>query len=241
MRKRLTRKVFCVSTVPAFEACCQVMFHQMNESFEKGLEQRLPEALSQQFQSNVMSSMIDVANSLNKSITESQNKIIHELRTPISTAVTAVGERSPTPLSSLSDLKTEILNQLQKDSYEEGFSMALNAQNVELLCWLCSRVDPQKLFSSSSPALSQFVLLSLIQQLAFDLTRDSLLKLSWLSEVLLVVDPSDKVIADHGVGILKKLITNLEQHTNKFASNADLSKRCKTLIYVVNSLISRLQ
>lgn len=59
---------------------------------------------------------------------------------------------------------------------------ALSARNVQLITWLCSKMDPHAIFSMRPLPLSQYVLLSLIQQLGFDLTRDTELKLTWLRE-----------------------------------------------------------
>jgi len=43
------------------------------------------------------------------------------------------------------------------------------------VAWLCSQVDPGSLLSHRPPALSQQILLSLIQQLGYDLFKVRLL------------------------------------------------------------------
>lgn len=43
-------------------------------------------------------------------------------------------------------------------------------------------MDPHAVFSMRPLPISQYVLLSLIQQLGFDLTKDTELKLNWLRE-----------------------------------------------------------
>lgn len=60
--------------------------------------------------------------------------------------------------------------------------MALSAANLSLVTWLCAHVgDPRIVFESqSTPLLSHHVLLSLVQQLGYDLDTDSLLKIKWL-------------------------------------------------------------
>jgi enhancer of mRNA-decapping protein 4 len=107
------------------------------------------------------------------------------------------------------------------------------------LTWLCSKVDVQRIFGPSPLPLSQYVLLSLIQQLGFDISKDTLLKLTWLREAALVLHLNDPLIAEHVPGILTKLLHNLELHYPKFA--ADPTNPCSTsfklLMHVVNSLL----
>lgn len=105
-------------------------------------------------------------------------------------------------------------------------------------------VDPHAVFSSSSVGsggslpISQYVLLSLIQQLGFDITKDTSLKLQWLREAALVLDLNDPVISTHAPTILTKLLHNLEQNHSQFS---DPSNPCATsfklLMHVVNSLL----
>lgn len=45
-----------------------------------------------------------------------------------------------------------------------------------MVAWLCSQVDPGSLLSHRPPALSQQILLSLIQQLGYDLFKVRLLE-----------------------------------------------------------------
>lgn len=59
--------------------------------------------------------------------------------------------------------------------------MALSASNLSLVIWLCGQIgDPRVVFSAQP--LSQPVLLSLVQQLGYDLESDVMLKFRWLHE-----------------------------------------------------------
>lgn len=54
---------------------------------------------------------------------------------------------------------------------------ALNMSNLEMVLFVCSRVDAQQLFARSPSVFTQAVLLSLIQQLSADLGSKTELKL----------------------------------------------------------------
>ena len=65
--------------------------------------------------------------------------------------------------------------------YEEAFDVALSASNLSLVTWLCGHIgEPRSVFTGQS--LSQPVLLSLVQQLGYDLESDVMLKFRWLHE-----------------------------------------------------------
>lgn len=56
--------------------------------------------------------------------------------------------------------------------YEEAFGRALNRGDLGTVAWLCKQADPVAVLAGGGgPALSQGVLLSLVQQLGSDLTQ----------------------------------------------------------------------
>lgn len=77
------------------------------------------------------------------------------------------------------DLRPELIQLISQRNFMQAFTLALNAENLSLVVWLCSQVDLSQLLSSP-PLLDPPVQLSLIQQLAFDLTSDTASKLQWL-------------------------------------------------------------
>eukprot|EP01098_Paradermamoeba_levis_P005676 TRINITY_DN2387_c0_g1_i1.p1 TRINITY_DN2387_c0_g1~~TRINITY_DN2387_c0_g1_i1.p1 ORF type:complete len:175 (-),score=66.04 TRINITY_DN2387_c0_g1_i1:25-525(-) len=150
------------------------------------------------------------------------------------------------------DPKVEISKLLQTHKFEEAFNAALSASNLELVTWLCSQLDPSTIFSpaptssssSPSPAISQPVLLSLIQQLGFDLSKETGMKLAWLKEAAIAMDPQDFIIQNHAPNVLSTLLNNLEACLPKFVkaphhlhgSSGNLTKEVKVLMHIVNSL-----
>lgn len=55
--------------------------------------------------------------------------------------------------------------------YEEAFQRVLNLEDIGMVAWLCSQLDPGSILSQSPPVLSQLTLLSLTQQLGTDLQK----------------------------------------------------------------------
>ena len=70
--------------------------------------------------------------------------------------------------------------------WEDAFSRALHASDVDLVVWLCRQVDVADLCAQEPPALSQSLLLTLVTQLGTDLeqacpcTVSPLRQLDWL-------------------------------------------------------------
>ena len=55
--------------------------------------------------------------------------------------------------------------------YEEAFLDVLDREDVSMVAWLCSQVDPGSLLSQKPPVLSQQILLPMLQQLGYDLLK----------------------------------------------------------------------
>ncbi len=105
--------------------------------------------------------------------------------------------------------------------------------------WLCSKLDPTTVFGpgNTTHQLGQYVILSLIQQLGVDITKETPLKLNWLREAAMVLNVNDTVIKEHAPVLLNKLKHNLETHYPKYS---DPTNPCytsyKLLMHIVNSL-----
>eukprot|EP00741_Cyanophora_paradoxa_P006763 tig00001038_g6540.t1 len=77
----------------------------------------------------------------------------------------------------------------REERFEAAFNAALSAGDVELVAWLCALV-PSTASSPRRPALSQAVLVTLIQHLGFDLSRDTAAKLRWIQASCLALNPA---------------------------------------------------
>jgi len=143
-----------------------------------------------------------------------------------------IATQTPNPQMELQRLVAQ--NRLQ-----EAFDMALSAANLSLVVWLCGIVEPSSVFGAHPVRINQPVLLSLIQQLGYDLSSDTTLKLRWLQQAILCLDPRDLSVASHVPAILARLLANLEEHYPRFSDNSNpCSTSFKVLLHVVNSLLT---
>lgn len=124
---------------------------------------------------------------------------------------------------------------LREGQYEKAFSLALNSRNIDLVVWLCSKVNPNDVLRSG--ILSPYVILSLIQQLGFDLTRETANKLNWLREATLVLPANDSSISSYCPTVLNKVHQNLEDNYPKYA-NTELGPSFKVVLHIINSLLN---
>jgi len=126
---------------------------------------------------------------MSRSIVETQNKILHDYgeRAGSSNGLPFRPE-NVLPLSASRggsyDLIHEVQRYLQNEQYDEAFNRfgacnihslmrltgnvkiyrVLSTANLDVVVWLCSQLDPVRLFSTKPFPLRQYILLSLIQQ-----------------------------------------------------------------------------
>jgi len=123
---------------------------------------------------------------------------------------------------------------------EEAFTKALGLSSVELVSWVCSKVEPNRdnIFAASPAPLSQGVLLSLMQQLSCDLSEEAPLKLAWIRDACLAVDPSDQMLSHHMRPILESVFTGLHEASTSPSTAAPVKSDLRLCIHVVNSLLT---
>jgi len=110
-----------------------------------------------------------------------------------------------------------------------------------VVVWLCTQVEGQnpRLLGQNPTPLRQHVLLSLIQQLGFDLSKDTLQKLTWLIDAVLVLNPKDPDVARHVPVVLAQLLHNLEDLYPSFSVSTNPgSTSFKLLLRLVNYLFN---
>jgi len=108
-------------------------------------------------------------------------------------------------------LKKKLLKLIGANNYEAAFTAALSVQNLELMSWLISNVDVDTLFNRIPLAISQNVLISVIQQLSCSLkANDTSRKLDWLQYCIVELDSQDNSISSYVVPVLTELQQNLQ-------------------------------
>ncbi|CAH2324898.1 enhancer of mRNA-decapping 4 isoform X1 [Pelobates cultripes] len=89
----------------------------------------------------------------------------------------AAGTPIPSSHLDFQSQQAHILQLMQQGHINQAFQQALTASDLNLILYVCDTVDPQQVFGQEPCPLTQPVLLSLIQQLSFDLGTRTDLKL----------------------------------------------------------------
>ncbi|KAF8031761.1 hypothetical protein BT93_D0853 [Corymbia citriodora subsp. variegata] len=242
------------SVIPAFEMSCKAMFEQVDATFQKGIvehstaaQQHLesvhsPLALALRDAINSASSM---TRSLSGDLAETQRKLLALAVAGVNSPVNLLAtELSNGPLGGLQekvdkpfDPTKELSRLISELKYEEAFTLALQRSDVSFVSWLCSQVNLHRILTITPLPLSQGVLLSLLQQLACDINKDTPRKLSWMTDVAGAINPSDPLIAVHVRPIFEQVYQILS-HQRTLPTNAspELSS-IRLLMHVINSML----
>jgi len=121
------------------------------------------------------------------------------------TTLVPTGYTAPTPTPREQILRW--LHQQPMPDEDRAFHAALNLSDLETLVWLCKQCSPELVCEK----LSQPVLLSLVQQLGFDLRTHLECKLSYLEEAVPLIQPKDPIIARHMEPTMRQLVHNLDE------------------------------
>lgn len=212
------RHSFTKQIVPSFENACQSMFMQIDKAFTKGLNEHLAEPAK-------------LATNLRDSLTIAESIQRGDSFTRGLSSGAATSAASPRPPV---DERTELRALISAGRYEEAFSKALTLQDVGIVSWLCTQVDAAAVLSTTPPALSQMVVLSLIQQLSADLHTAVSTKLQWIREAAMVLNPRDPVLVSVNFKpVLEQVYSGL-QATVPRLQGAEASS-CKLAMHVVHS------
>ncbi|KAA8523509.1 hypothetical protein F0562_009932 [Nyssa sinensis] len=240
------------SVIPAFEMSCKSMFDQVDATFQKGMVEHTT-AAQQQFESvhsplaialrDAMNSASSMTQTLSGELADGQRKLlalaganskaVNPLVTQLSNGPFGVHEKIEAPL----DPTKELSRMISERKYEEAFTAALQRSDVSIVSWLCSQVDLQGILSMIPVPLSQGVLLSLLQQLACDISKDTPRKLAWMTDVAVAINPTDPMIAVHVRPIFEQVYQILNHHRSlPTTSGAELSS-IRLVMHVINSML----
>ncbi|KAJ2944463.1 hypothetical protein O0L34_g3808 [Tuta absoluta] len=116
-----------------------------------------------------------------------------------------------------------------------AFQLALSASELTLVVQACRAAEPAAVFGPPCK-LKQHVLLSLVQQLAADITRDTHLCHRYLEEAIMNLDTSNPVTREH----LPVVVRELQKQIMAFLSahpNHALHRQFKMLLMAADSLV----
>lgn len=94
-------------------------------------------------------------------------------------------------------------------------------------------MDLRGLLAMNPLLLSQGVLLSLLHELACDISNDTTRKLAWMTDVVALINPFDQMIAAHASTILGEVYAILNHHCN--APGSDVSTNRLLMLHFIKS------
>ncbi|XP_018488435.2 enhancer of mRNA-decapping protein 4 [Raphanus sativus] len=238
------------SLIPSFERSCKTMFEKVDTAFQKGMAEHT-NAAQQRFEAGhsqlahtlkeTITSASSVTQALSRELAESQRNhlVLAAAGANSSGSNTLVSQRSGGPLGALlekveADPRTELSRLISERKYEESFTSALQKSDVSIVSWLCSQVDLHGLLAMNPLPLSQGVLLSLLQQLACDISKDTSRKLAWMTDVVAAINPSDPMVAAHGRPIFEQVYQILHHHRSVPGSDVSATR---LIMHVINSML----
>ena len=96
------------------------------------------------------------------------------------------------------------------------------------------------MLQTNAELISQVLLVSLLQQLALDSSREPATKLEWLEAVALAIDPSDESIAPHLQGIATQARDSLLANQTVFSTQPkQVFTKFRALTHILVSLSSQ--
>ncbi|OCT82169.1 enhancer of mRNA-decapping protein 4-like isoform X2 [Xenopus laevis] len=147
----------------------------------------------------------------------------------------AAGTPVPSSHMDFHSQQTHILQLMQQGQINQAFQQALTASDLNLILYVCETVDPQQVFGQHPCPLTQPVLLSLIQQLSFDIGSRTEIKLNYVEEAVMHLDHSDPVTRDHMGTVLSQVRQKLYQFMQAEPQNA-LQKPARRLLIMLQGL-----
>ncbi|XP_075693595.1 enhancer of mRNA-decapping protein 4 [Rhinoderma darwinii] len=175
-------------------------------------------------------------------IKEEVNQAMKEQQAAVTSSImhamrSAAGTPIPSTHLDYQSQQTHIMQLLQQGHLNQAFQQALTASDLNLILYVCETVDSQQVFGQLPCPLTQPVLLSLIQQLSFDLCTRTELKLNYLEEAVMHLDHSDPVTRDHMGSIVNQVRQKLFQFL-QVESHATLQKPARRLMIMLQGLVT---
>eukprot|EP01104_Vermistella_antarctica_P015558 TRINITY_DN5134_c0_g1_i1.p1 TRINITY_DN5134_c0_g1~~TRINITY_DN5134_c0_g1_i1.p1 ORF type:complete len:1225 (-),score=284.03 TRINITY_DN5134_c0_g1_i1:109-3699(-) len=124
-------------------------------------------------------------------------------------AVAPVVPQAGPPSSQLKEPFRSLALSIEQGRYADAVQNALTAASLPNVVFVLQRLPISKIRDGS--VLAQHVLLSLVQQLGFDLNTDQVLKLAWLTTSLRLINPADETISAHIGGVVGPLVHSLRE------------------------------
>lgn len=212
----------------SFVKACKEMERQMSDSVQQSLSTKY-DAL--------VSPAIGVVNEAAEDLTTS----VELLRKQVSEISVRRKEEQVTDATP-EDTKKVIENEIEQGNIDVAFQKALNKEDLALVTWLCQKFEASTFFEKHS--LSQDSMICLAQQLGQGLEYDDIqLKVNWLRELMLVLEPDSDgydAIAEQTVRQLGENVKELRKNKELMVQHEGLEKSLKTLSRLVTSHVQNI-
>jgi enhancer of mRNA-decapping protein 4 len=197
------KAAFAKQLMPAFEAAAGAMLRQVDATLAAGLAEHLAAQRAQ------LAEPAGLAAALRESLAAAA---------ALSGGAGGGAPRGPPPPDAAAGARAKLGALLAAGRAEEAYARALGAQDVEMVVWLCGPGGGAAALAAEPPALSQGVLLSLVQQLASsDLAAGAAAKLDWLQTAALALNPRDPQIGPHLRPVLGQVLAALHAAAPRLA------------------------
>ncbi|XP_026737919.1 enhancer of mRNA-decapping protein 4 isoform X2 [Trichoplusia ni] len=155
-----------------------------------------------------------------------------------STALASRAHSPATPSAHAHDRQMQVAQiqcQIANGDVNGAFQQALSASDLALVMCACRAAEPAAVFGPPCK-LKQHVLLSLVQQLAADMGRDTHLKHKYLEEAVMNLDTSNPVTREHLPGVVRELQKQLVSFLAASPSHA-LARQLRMLLMATEALV----
>eukprot|EP00802_Teleaulax_amphioxeia_P008417 Tamp_08426.p2 GENE.Tamp_08426~~Tamp_08426.p2 ORF type:complete len:366 (+),score=84.34 Tamp_08426:1216-2313(+) len=235
---------FQASIIPAFEKSCQNMFSQIHGTFERGQAEKAQNEKAQAAAVAALQALQTTADELapklqaltTASASAAAAVTASAAAPPGAGGVQALAPAPAQPQETLEQLAARLTSLIHEQKFDEVFSQVLSRSDLNLVTWLCKKVQPRQVFDSK--ALSAPVILSLVQQLGFDLKNEPQVKIQWLRDAVASLNPQDPLVGTHVPVILRDLqlkLAAMERNPAEFPISQDNDFRI--LMHVLRSVI----
>jgi hypothetical protein len=205
------QKSFMENLLPAFQTATQKMFEQIDAHLVRLVKEREGKWVTQ------MNAHLELLQGLQTSISNLQSGlasgVIPQASKPVDVSFCKFHISLIISFLKIETLKSNIMKSIESGNIDVAFTEALNLGKIEIVIWICQTLDKEMWKIRSH--LSGAVVLSLLQQLSFNLSDQTLLKLSWISCALVGLDRTDASISSYVPQVLNTVKLNIEQAMNE--------------------------
>ena len=216
--------------IPAYESATREIMSQVSTSVNSVQATDKISGLSAQ-----LDAMAKVIEALTVEVTQLRS-LVKPPNTPA--GATPNTPLPPSPAEQMEAMRNKIATDLQSGKYESAFTKALSLSTTDMAIFCCNHANVSNVLGGEKPALSQPIMLCLMQQLgaAMALTNglDWENAVSWLQELALTLDPSNESIARHVPSVLQQLVGNINA---KMLSEPALRRRLQMLLQVIRGML----